>query len=148
MVIMRIVLIILISILLLLIAFFGYSIVLKNFFAPKYETSVTIVNQNESIEKAIQIEILNSTGTSGLANKMMNELRKKGFDVVKIGNYSDTCSATTVYHRLGDSSLSINVARAIGLADSLVIIAIDSSLFLNTTVVIGNDFNQLKVFNN
>lgn len=145
---MKIVFIILISILIILLLFLAYSVVLKNFFPPQYATSITIVNQNETTEKSIQIEIFNSTDIPGLANKMMNEMRKKGFDVVKIGNYPHVCNTTTIYHRLGDSALSLNVARAIGLPDSLVISAIDSSLFLNTTVVIGKDFNQLKLFKN
>ncbi len=54
------------------------------------------INHNEGLNKQtekqkassiVQLEVLNGCGTSGIADKFTDYLRKQNFDVVQIGNY-------------------------------------------------------------
>ncbi|MCX8054254.1 MAG: LytR C-terminal domain-containing protein [Ignavibacteria bacterium] len=101
-------------------------------------------SQNDVV---IQVNVLNACGETGLAAKVMEFLRLRGFDVVEIGNYPKKEEKSFVLDRLGDVRSARKVAYAIGVPDSLVVSAIDSTLFVRSTVVIGKDFPLLKPFN-
>ncbi len=101
-------------------------------------------SQNDVV---IQVNVLNACGETGLAAKVMEFLRLRGFDVVEIGNYPKKEEKSFVLDRLGDIRSARKVAYAIGVPDSLVVSAIDSTLFVRSTVVIGKDFPLLKPFN-
>ena len=52
------------------------------------------------IDQAVSIEVLNSTGTGGLAGRAKERLENEGYSVNSIGNYTeDTLSTTTIYTR-------------------------------------------------
>lgn len=104
----------------------------------------TNTSQNDVV---IQVNVLNACGETGLAAKVMEFLRLRGFDVVEIGNYPKKEEKSFVLDRLGDVRSARKVAYAIGVPDSLVVSAIDSTLFVRSTVVIGKDFPLLKPFN-
>jgi len=101
-------------------------------------------SQNDVV---IQVNVLNACGETGLAAKVMEFLRLRGFDVVEIGNYPKKEEKSFVLDRLGDVRSARKVAYAIGVPDSLVVSALDSTLFVRSTVVIGKDFPLLKPFN-
>lgn len=108
-------------------------------------------NLEENVEKltnqeVIQVSILNSTSINGLANKAKTFLQLRNFDVVEVGNYSTPLPATKVIDRVGDYASAVKVAKAIGVPDSLVTTQIDSSLFVRTTIVIGQDYPKLLPF--
>lgn len=94
----------------------------------------------------IQINVLNGCGKNGLAAATNEYLRKYKFDVLEIGNYDDNIDKSMVIDRLGDIKSAKKVAYALGINDSLIITKIDSSLFVRSTVVIGNDYENLNVF--
>lgn len=144
---MRTFYIIIIAVLALVFLVFSYSFVYRVFISPTVETEIESQN-NEIIEtRTIQIEILNGTNVNGLAKRMMNWLRRRDFDVLNTGNWKhDSLQTTMIYDRLGNIKASKNVAAALGISDSLVFIKPDSSLFLNTTVIIGSDYKKLKPF--
>jgi hypothetical protein len=97
--------------------------------------------------EVLQVEVLNSLSTDGLAFIVMNYLRNRKFDVVRIGNFPDKNQPKSfIIDRLGDKISAIHLAKALGIADSLVRNDIDSSLFLRCSIVIGNDFKNLKPF--
>ena len=73
-------------------------------------------------------------------------MRIRGFDVVEIGNYGKPQSKTCVFDRVGDLGSALKVAKAMGVADSLVFTKKDSTLFLRATVVLGSDYKYLKSF--
>ncbi len=98
-------------------------------------------------QEVIQVSILNSTAVSGLANKAKTFLQMRNFDVVEIGNYVSVLPNTKIIDRVGDYSSAIKVAHALGVPDSLVSTQIDSTLFVRTTVVIGQDYPKLLPFN-
>lgn len=107
----------------------------------------------ENIEKLnnleiIQVSILNSTSVNGLANKARNFLQMRNFDVVEIGNSKEILPQTVVIDRMGDFASARKVARAFGIADSLIKTDIDSSLFVRSTIIIGQDYPKLPFFKN
>ncbi len=126
---------------------FSYSFIYRVFIAPPVETTIKSDDTPRSNNKKIQIEILNGTNINGLANKMTEYLRKMDFDVINVGNWKhDTISTSFIFDRLGNRRASLNIAKAIGLEDSLVYSQIDSSLLLNTTIIVGYDYKKLKPY--
>lgn len=103
-------------------------------------------NAKGDISKVIQINILNACGEKGLAASFKKYMRKKGFDVLEIGNYHTNLEKSEVVDRLNDMKSAFKVAGVLGVNDSLVYSRIDSSLYLRTTIIIGEDFNTLYPF--
>lgn len=104
----------------------------------------TELSQN-SFNSKIQVNVLNACGKSGLAAKVRNQLRELGFDVVEIGNYPSNVEESIVIDRLGDRLSSYKVSRALGINESAITQKIDSSLYLRSTVVIGSDYENLRL---
>lgn len=87
----------------------------------------------------IRIEVLNGAGVAGLARDATERLRGIGFDVVFFGNAGRFDHArSVVLDRAGDPARARAVAAALGI-DS-VASAVDSTLFLDATVVLGSDW--------
>ncbi len=98
------------------------------------------------IGKVIQIEVLNGCGIPGLANKFTNVLRKNGFDVVESGNFETfNISHTLVIDRSGNLENARHVAKALGISDKNIIQEISPDYYLDATVVIGSDYDKLKL---
>jgi hypothetical protein len=95
----------------------------------------------------IQVNVLNATRVPGASRKVMEFLRARGFDVVEIGNLSDSTLKSEVIDRVGDSLASRRVARALGVADSSTRRDVDPSLFLSATVIVGRDYRVLRPWN-
>lgn len=91
----------------------------------------------------IRVEVLNGAGTSGLARQATHQLRDKGFDVVYFGNASHFHhQRSVVIDRLGEIHRARGVAAALGI-DS-VTTALDSTLLLEVTVVLGTDWPTMQ----
>ncbi len=106
----------------------------------------------ENIEKlnnleVIQVSVLNSTTINGLANKARNYMQLRNFDVVEIGNFPEQAPKSMIIDRMGDFASAKKVAKVFGIADSLIVTEIDSSLFVRTSIVIGQDYPKLPFFN-
>ena len=92
----------------------------------------------------VRVEILNGAGTAGLARDATQHLREDGFDVVFFGNAGRFDHARSlVLDRIGDPLRARAVAASLGI-DS-VTTAIDSSLMLEVTVVLGDDWPPAPV---
>jgi len=123
-----------------------FSFLHRVLLAPPINPYVT--EESEEIKKeAIQISVLNACGVNGLASKTREYLRSRGFDVVEIGNYPEVLDKSLVCDRLGDKKSAGQVAFALGISDTLIKSSVDSSLFIQASIIIGNDFYQLKPFN-
>ncbi|MBD1208080.1 MAG: LytR C-terminal domain-containing protein [Ignavibacteria bacterium] len=110
---------------------------------PIIEQSDDLVRQGDQI----QVNLLNGCGDQGVARRMMNYLRSSGFDVVEIDNYSRfSVQRSFVIDRVGDSLSAMKTAKALGIADSLRVLRIDSTLYIRASVVIGRDYRTLKPF--
>ncbi len=87
----------------------------------------------------VRVEVLNGSGRGGLALDATRLLRADGFDVVFFGNAGRfDHDASVVLDRVGDGVRARAVAAALGI-DS-VATAVDSTLVLDASVVLGDDW--------
>ncbi len=115
--------------------------------SPPVDASIEQGLEASENDVVIQINVLNACGEPGLAAKIKDFMRFRGFDVVEIGNYTSPEEKSFVLDRVGDMRSARKVAYALGMADSMVVSSIDSNLYLRSTVVVGKDFSLLKPFN-
>lgn len=109
------------------------------------DTKINDKTLKRGYNNTIQLNVLNATGEAGIASKTRNHLRKLGFDVVEIGNYDSKLDSTIIIDRLGDKLSAFKLSRAVGLDENKIKTVIDSSLYLRATLVLGNDFTNLRV---
>lgn len=92
----------------------------------------------------VRVEVLNGAGTGGLAREATERLRAVGFDVVYFGNAARfDHPRSVVLDRVGRPAEARAVAAALGI-DS-VATAIDASLMLEATVLLGDDWPPAPV---
>ncbi|MBK7987570.1 MAG: LytR C-terminal domain-containing protein [Ignavibacteria bacterium] len=115
------------------------------FVSPNVDATVNERLRRANSEKVIQLSVLNASGVKGLAKHTMLFLRRRGFDVVETGN-TKQIEKSRIIDYVGDTVSAMRVAQAIGLEKKDVIVEIDSSLFLRCAVVIGKNYQNLKVF--
>lgn len=91
----------------------------------------------------IRVEVLNGCGVPRLAKEISWELRRLGFDVVSIGDaHQKDFAQTVVIERRNENLLNARrLAKKIGCKK--VIKDIDSTLYLEATLIIGNDYEEL-----
>jgi hypothetical protein len=95
--------------------------------------------------KVVRVEVLNGCGTPGLAKKVTDFLRIKGFDVVNVGNAENfEFPETIVVDRVGNMASAWKVARAVGVNN--VIQQKDVDLLLDVTLILGKDNRELEPF--
>ncbi|MDZ4699367.1 MAG: LytR C-terminal domain-containing protein [Rhodothermales bacterium] len=104
-------------------------------------------NPGHFVGQVLQVEVRNGCGVSGLASTMTTYLRRRGFDVVEVGDSPDFDQEfTMVYDRVGDLEAARKLAQAIGIPEERVVQDINPEEFLDASVVIGNDYATLKPF--
>ena len=88
------------------------------------------------------VEVLNGTARKGAANLVAERLRKRGYDVVKIGNASEhNYSRTLVAERRTNPGVSMGVAKAIGVQSTFPYH--NENLLVDATVFVGRDFEEI-----
>ena len=124
------------------VAFLSYSLVTK--FKTNRANKIIPV-ENKSLPAAIiQLEVLNGCGVAGAADKITDYLRKNHVDVVQTGNYmSFEIDKTLVIDRTGNKANADKVADILGIEHKNVIQQINEDYFLDVSLVIGKDYNQL-----
>ena len=123
-----------------------YILINRLFINPPVD-SLLPHNQRRTVsEQYIQLNILNGTNNKGIARQAMNYLRDRGFDVVEINNYESIVKKSFILDLVSDSLSAHNVAFAVGIGDSMILKRIDSSLYLRVSLIIGQDYLQLKPF--
>lgn len=142
---------ILIVIILSITVFLSYNFV-KRLYADKPDVKVQRIDSTsfitkQSTGKSLQIDVQNGCGVQGVADKFTDYLRSKGFDVVEMGNFSTQDIKTTmVIDRAGNISNAKRVAQTLGISPKYVIQQINKNYFLDATVVIGKDYEELLPF--
>lgn len=132
-----------------LVVYLGFSLINNSIKSGKEtkeitDTSKTLTNQPNL---TIQLDVQNGTNENGVATRFTEYLRKNGVDVVEIGNYkSRDVEKTLVIDRSGDKNKAKKVAMTLGVNEKNIIQQMNNSLYLDVTVVIGKDFNELKPF--
>ncbi|MBD3617607.1 MAG: LytR C-terminal domain-containing protein [Gracilimonas sp.] len=101
--------------------------------------------QSELISQIIQIEVLNGCGVDGIANAYTGLLRSNGFDVVETGNFETfDLQETIIISRSGVMDNAYRVANALGVSEQNVIRESSPDFYLDVSVIIGHDFEQLN----
>ena len=122
------------------------SFIFRMMVTPNVDPTLTIVDESSKRGKVIQVNILNGCGAPGIAAKTQRFMRMRDFDVVEIGNHRNEFDKSIIYDRVGNLSNARKVAYALGIDDSLVVSKVDSNLYLQCTVVLGDDYKQLRPF--
>lgn len=132
--------------------YLSFSFISKNFFHKEYISKDTISAVENPVTNqpnlTIQIDVRNGSGDNGIAIVFMDYLRKKGFDVVDAGNYSssDINRTLILYRNENKKTAAQKVAQILGANEKYIIPQINSSLYLDVTVVIGRDYSELKPY--
>ena len=104
--------------------------------------------------KTLQVEVLNGCGVSGVAHKFTDYLRARGVDVVKTDNYKElevekfNMPKTLVVDRKWNMLNAVHVADLLGMDTQRVVQEINEAFLVDATVIIGQDFRKLKVWQN
>ncbi len=102
---------------------------------------------SELVGSIIQVEVRNGAGVDHLAAETTHYLRRRGFDVVDVGNYETfTQERSVVIDRVGDLEAARRVAEALGLPADRVQQDIRRQYYLDASVIIGHDYKQLRPF--
>ena len=89
-------------------------------------------------EVSAVVEVLNGCGNRGIGEKACEFLMSKGFDVMFVGNADDfQYDRTLVVDRAGDPSKALAIREVLG--TGTVISQLNSSSFVDATVVLGRD---------
>jgi calcineurin-like phosphoesterase len=139
------------TVIIILIAVVGYltfSLVTNSVKSNKPNVQITDTNKvTNQPNLTAQVDVQNGTNEQGVASKFTEYLRKKGYDVVEMGNskYKDM-EKTTIIDRKGDKKIASSVAAALGVSENNISQQVNKSLYLDVTVVIGKDFKNLKPY--
>ena len=128
----------------------GYSLV-KNSIASKNDKPKVVTDTSKSVTNqpnlSYQIDVQNGTGENGVAAEFRAYLKKKGFDVVEMKDYKNRdVNKTMVIDRRGNKKAAQRVAETLGISEKNIIQQRDSTYFLDVTLVIGKDFNELNPY--
>jgi hypothetical protein len=100
----------------------------------------------EATPDPIQVEVRNASGTDGAAARTMAYLRRRGFDVIEVGN-APLQPLSTVVVRAGTEAYARNVAGALGIDPSQIATEgphLDYDP--DVAVYIGQDISELTPF--
>jgi len=95
----------------------------------------------------VTVEVLNASGTPGLARIGTRMLRHAGIDVLTYGNAPatmGTLDSTRIVVRRGTEEVGRRVRRALGLGR--VVVQPDSARLLDASVLLGADFTPRVKF--
>lgn len=123
----------------------AYSLVTRAF-APRADPARER-DSGELVGDIIQVEVRNGCGVSGVAAETTLYLRRMGFDVVEVGDFSNFNEAhSKVIDRVGDLASARKVAAALGIPESRVEQEIRPDYFLDASVILGKDYDALRPF--
>jgi hypothetical protein len=84
------------------------------------------------------VEVLNGTRKQGAARTATRMLRRRGLDVVFLGNADSLAETTRVIVRRGDPGRAHYVAAALG--TGVVVVETDTFRRVDVSVILGDDF--------
>jgi hypothetical protein len=91
----------------------------------------------------LRVEVLNGCGVDRLALKVTNFLRKKGFNVVKIGDTQNQAFDETVVLERGQDNMTNAKYFAKQIGCKNIDKDIDQALYVDITVIIGKDYKKI-----
>lgn len=128
-----------VGVLLLLVLLYGLG---TRTFTPR-----TTPTRSDASYSRVQVEVLNAAGVDGLAARATDHLRRRGFDVVTVGNAARR-DTSTVLVRSGTALDARHVAQALGIDDDHVQTGGTTLDYrLDVTVYLGaHDYSGLAPF--
>ena len=140
---------------LVLVIFLSYSL----FKSENIETNEATQNIQKKVVKEVdknierkspyKVQILNGCGVKGVAERLTNIIRQKGFDVAEFGNYTPLgeegyyydVPETIVIDRSGEYDAAKKIARI--LETDNIIKQISKELMVDVTIIIGKDYKNV-----
>ncbi|HEY3012766.1 MAG TPA: LytR C-terminal domain-containing protein [Gemmatimonadales bacterium] len=89
----------------------------------------------------VMVEVLNGTRRQGAARTATRMLRRRGLDVVFLGNADSLQESTQVVIRRGDPERARFVAAALG--GGKLVVEMDTFRRVDVSVILGQDFRPL-----
>ena len=105
---------------------------------PKPEPSDPVKSPVASPGGRVMVEVLNGTRKQGAARTATRMLRRRGLDVVFLGNADSLAESTQVIVRRGDPQRARFVAAALGAGK--VMVETDTFRRVDVSVILGDDF--------
>ena len=135
---------IVIAIMLIVVSYLSYA-----FFSRSVATQKSVDGEQQAkVVKIIQLDVLNGCGAKGVAAKFTNVLRSSGFDVVEMKNYKTKhIPRTLVVDRVGNLEPARRIAAALGVSERSIIQQINPDYFVDVSVIIGDDYMNLRPMN-
>lgn len=137
------------TLLILLLLFILYQVMSIAFMPAEHsdrKASLSNPTKREGVPTAVQVDVLNGCGVSGVGQKATAFLRSRGYDVVEMRNYKTFDVAQThVIDRSGNIAITQKIAADLGLPEKNVLQQISPEYFVTASVVIGKDFSTLKI---
>lgn len=122
-----------------------YALVSHTFF-PGVDP-VREANPAQLVGEIIQVEVRNGCGEPGIAGTTTKFLRRRGFDVVEVGDHASFDEAhSRVIDRVGDPVAARKVAAAMGIPEERVVEDVRRDLYLDATIILGRDYETLLPF--
>ncbi len=122
----------------------AWSLLRQTVIRPRVDPTVESTDLWVTAGESIQINIINACGADGIARKFTEFLRARKFDVAETMNGEHHEPYSKVLDRVGDRLSARKVAYALGIDEKRIERAIDSSLYLRATVVVGEDYGTLR----
>jgi len=125
--------------------FLLYSFITNSIVNKPVEWTTESPELGDAAGEIIQLDVLNGCGVRGIAQDFTDYLRKRNFDVVQSANYKTfDVEESLVIDRTGDLAAARKVAYALGIDEKNIVQQINPDYYLNVSVVIGRDYEQLK----
>lgn len=115
----------------------------------KYDSEKSLAAElyEQKAHPDIWVEILNGNGTSGIAAEFTEYLRDEGFDVLRTDNASRfDYQHTLVIDRSDNPDKAQAVAQTLNISPENIQSEPNSSLHLDVTVILGNDYHDLASY--
>jgi len=125
--------------------FLLYSFITNSIVNKPVDWTTESPELGDATGEIIQLDVLNGCGVRGIAQDFTDYLRKRNFDVVQSANYKTfDVEESLVIDRTGDLAAARKVAYALGIDEKNIVQQINPDYYLNVSVVIGRDYEQLK----
>lgn len=105
---------------------------------------------SENLPQVVRLEVLNGCGASGIGKKFADFLEKNGYKAMNVDNFDNfDMPNTIIIDRRSKNKLNgIRVAETLGLPTAAVIYQEKDLPDIDVTIVIGKDYEKIKVLQN
>lgn len=103
--------------------------------------------QRRNHQSAVQVDVLNGSGASGVAQKMTAYARSLGYDVVEMRNYkTPDVRETLIIDRCGNMEMARRIASDLGIQQKNVLQQLNPDYFVAASIVVGKDYKILPAW--